>query len=73
MLYIERLESGTYYTVTNNQGDILIYTTSSAIADYVERRVRKVPRHLRLAVGGDSKRTNIPNTIWRYPNRFGGF
>lgn len=71
MLVKERDDVGiTTYTVYNSAGQILIRTSSSKIAYYVEYYVRKgVNPELRLSVGGD-KGTLIEQHLWIHKRKF---
>jgi hypothetical protein len=53
------------YMVCNSQGQCLIRTTSSRIANYVERHVIYAAPDLRLMVGGDPG-SRTPKLIWRH-------
>jgi hypothetical protein len=63
MLFRNEDENGiTTYMVCNDQGLCLIRTTSSRIADFVDRHSRGINPDLRLTVGGDpgTKQTKRP-------------
>jgi len=71
MLFIERdSQTGiSTYMVCNDAGLCLIRTTSSRIADYVERHVKGIPASLRLTVGGDPG-TRSTQHIWQHVRRW---
>lgn len=53
MLQVTELDQQQYYTVKNDAGLILIYTTSSAIAYFVDKHTPGLDPNFRLNVGGD--------------------
>ena len=56
MLFVDTDETGIdRYMVTNDQGLCLIYTTSRAIAHFVDQHSRGIPPGTYLVVGGDPK------------------
>jgi len=57
------------YMVCNDAGLCLIRTTSSRIANFVERHSRGVPPSLRLTVGGDPG-TRSTQHIWQHVRRW---
>jgi len=57
------------YMVCNSQGLCLIRTTSSRIANYVERHAKYAGTDLRLMVGGDPG-SRTPKLIWSHVRRF---
>lgn len=59
----------TSYMVCNDAGLCLIYTTSSRIAEFVERHSRGVPPTLRLTVGGDPG-TRTTTHLWQHVRRW---
>jgi hypothetical protein len=71
MLIIDRdsVTGETYYMVCNDQGLCLIRTRSSAIADFIERRVQGIPPTLRLTVGGDPG-TKSERKLWQHVRRW---
>jgi len=70
MLYVTKTAVGiSMYTVTNEQGDVLIYTTDAKMARFVNDRTLGVDRELRLRVGGDQG-THIKNPLWTHVRRF---
>ena len=72
MLIREQDQLGiTTYTVFNQIGQILIRTTNSKIAYFVEYYVRKgIDPSLRLRIGGD-RGAEIQGPIWVHVRRFG--
>ena len=72
MLRVKETHDVTYYIVSNNQGTILIYTTSSAIAYFVETHTHNLDPNLRLNVGGDpgTRRTNLHHPIFHHIRRY---
>lgn len=72
MLIRERDQTGiTTYTVLNPQGLILIRTTNSKIAYFIEYHVRQgVDPSLRLRVGGD-RGAEIQGPVWTHVRRWG--
>lgn len=70
MLFTDEDENGvTTYMVCNDAGLCLIRTTSSRIAEFVERHSRGVPPSLRLTVGGDPG-TRSTQHIWQHVRRW---
>lgn len=71
MLIRERDQLGiTTYTVLNPAGKILIMTTNSKMAYFIEYHVRKgVAPELRLRIGGD-KGAEIQGPIWIHQRKF---
>jgi hypothetical protein len=71
MLFIDQdPDTGTYtYMVCNDAGLCLIRTTSSRIANFVERHSQGVPTALRLTVGGDPG-TRTTQHIWQHVRRW---
>lgn len=70
MLIVREDEQGMIqYIVCNDAGDCLIVTTSSAIANFVERNVKGVPRTLRLNVGGDPG-TKKEHKLWHHIRKY---
>ena len=57
------------YMVCNDAGLCLIRTTSSRIANFVERHSQGVPPSLRLTVGGDPG-TRSTQHIWQHVRRW---
>ena len=57
------------YMVCNDAGFCLIRTTSSKIANYVDRHSRGIPQTLRLTVGGDPG-TKTSQHIWQHVRRW---
>ena len=56
MLFVSEDETGIEsYMVTNDQGLCLIYTTSRAIAYFVNQYSKRIPPGYSLVVGGDPK------------------
>lgn len=64
MLQVRELDEEEWHIVTNSANQILIYTTSSAIAHFVNAFTPKLDPHLRLTVGGDpGTRGNSPKVF----------
>jgi hypothetical protein len=53
MLQVRTLDDEDWHVVSNSVGQILIYTTSSSIAHFVNQYTPKLDPSLRLNVGGD--------------------
>jgi hypothetical protein len=69
MLIVRQFDGITQYVVCNEAGDCLIVTTSSKIAEFVERHIKGVPRELRLNVGGDPG-TKVEKKLWHHVKRY---
>lgn len=69
MLIVRQFDGITQYVVCNEAGDCLIVTTSSKIAEFVERHTKGVPRQLRLNVGGDPG-TKVEKKLWHHIKRY---
>jgi hypothetical protein len=69
MLIVRQFDGITQYVVCNEAGDCLIVTTSSKIAEFVERHIKGVPRELRLNVGGDPG-TKVEKKLWHHIKRY---
>jgi hypothetical protein len=57
------------YVVCNEAGDCLIVTTSSKIANFIERNVKGVPSSLRLNIGGDPG-TKTERKLWHHVRKY---
>lgn len=53
MLQVRELDDEEWFVVKNNAGSILIYTTSSSIAHFVNQFTPELDSNLRLTIGGD--------------------
>jgi hypothetical protein len=69
MLIVRQFDGITQYVVCNEAGDCLIVTTSSKIAEFVERNIKGVPRELRLNIGGDPG-TKVEKKLWHHIKRY---
>lgn len=69
MLIVRQFDGITQYVVCNEGGDCLIVTTSSKIADFVERHVRGISPELRLNIGGDPG-TKKEKKLWHHIKRY---
>jgi hypothetical protein len=69
MLIVRQFDGITQYVVCNEAGDCLIVTTSSKIAEFIERNIKGVPRELRLNVGGDPG-TKVEKKLWHHIKRY---
>ena len=73
MLDISRDRFGiTMYTVCNDQGVMLIYTSDATLARFVSKHVdRGVDPELRLRIGGDEGTAHVLDApIWTHVRRF---
>ena len=57
------------YIVTNDEGAILLYTSDSKMANYVNDRSKGVDPEFRLRVGGDPG-TKTSSSIWHHVRQF---
>jgi hypothetical protein len=69
MLYISNSGLTTMYIVANDKGQILLYTSNSKMAHFVDERSRGVDPEFRLRVGGDPG-TKTSNSIWHHVRQF---
>lgn len=69
MLIIRKFDGITQYVVCNDAGDCLIVTTSSKIANFIEKNVKGVNSELRLNVGGDPG-TKVEKKLWHHIKRY---
>lgn len=69
MLIVREFDGIVQYVVCNEAGDCLIVTTSSKIANFVERNVKGVSPDLRLNIGGDFG-TKIEKKLWHHIKRY---
>ena len=69
MLYISNSGLTTMYIVTNDKGQILLYTSDSRMANYVNNRSKGIDPEFRLRVGGDSG-TKTSKSIWHHVRQF---
>lgn len=69
MISIGKSGLTTMYTVTNAEGLLLIYTSDSRMAHFVNKHSTGVSPDLRLRVGGDPG-TKVPNSIWNHVRQF---
>lgn len=69
MLIIRNFDGITQYVVCNEAGKCLIVTTSSAIAEFVERHVKGISPDLRLNIGGDPG-TKVEKKLWHHIKRY---
>lgn len=54
------------YSVYNDAGDLLIYTSNFAMANYVDKLKKGVSDDLRIRVGGDNHPENAEySNFWR--------
>lgn len=72
MLVRERDQTGiTTYSVFNDRGQLIIRTTNSKIAYFIEYHIRQgVDPSLRLRIGGD-RGAEIQGPVWVHVRRFG--
>ena len=59
----------TMYTVTNDQGLLLLYTSDSRMAHFVNGHSKGVDPKFRLRVGGDPGTTSN-KSIWNHVRQF---
>lgn len=57
------------YTVTNDQGLVLLYTSDSRMAHFINNQSKGVDSELRLRVGGDPG-TILDKSIWHHVRQF---
>lgn len=69
MLLIREFDGLRQYIVCNEAGDCLIVTTSSKIANFIERNVKGVSPDLRLNIGGDPG-TKVEKKLWHHIKRY---
>jgi hypothetical protein len=69
MLYISNSGLTTMYIVTNDEGQILLYTSDSRMANYVNARSKGIDSEFRLRVGGDPG-TKTSKSIWHHVRQF---
>lgn len=69
MLFIREFDGMIQYIVCNEAGDCLIVTTSSKIANFIERNVKGVSPDLRLNIGGDPG-TKVEKKLWHHVKRY---
>lgn len=63
MIKIRNLNDEEWYCVTNDRGDVLIYTTSSSIAHFVNNFTPGLNPNYRINVGGDPDTRKRNNKI----------
>jgi hypothetical protein len=69
MLIVREFDGIIQYVVCNEAGKCLIVTTSSKIAEFVERHVKGIPPDLRLNIGGDPG-TKVEKKLWHHIKRY---
>lgn len=72
MLHVREFDDDEWFVVKNNAGSVLIYTTSSAIAYFVNHFTPKLDVNLRLTVGGDpgTRNTDSNTKIFHHVRRY---
>ena len=70
MLQVRELDDEEWFVVKNNAGLILIYTTSSAIAHFINQYTPKLDPNLRVNVGGDPGTRGKSPKIFHHVRRY---
>jgi hypothetical protein len=72
MLFVDQDEiTGTVtYTVCNDYGSCLIRTTSSNIANFVERHSHGIDKNFRLLIGGDPGSKKLKKPIFHHIRKY---
>jgi hypothetical protein len=69
MLYISNSGLTPMYIVTNDEGLMLLYTSNSKMARYVNEQSKGIDPDLRLRIGGD-KGTKAEHPLWHHVRKF---
>jgi|688.fasta_scaffold598773_3 hypothetical protein len=70
MLEVSTVDDEYFYTVFNDFGDVLLVTRDGALAHFIDKHCKGIPRGVYMRVGGD-RGMNVVAPLWCYRRKVG--